>query len=696
MKKNLLILVSILFPAILLGQSVIQSYDFSGGSGGWTLNPASGSGSNKWIVNNTYASSQITFFPNTPAQPAAISNPGGKYLHVYETTFPVNSASADNTNDTKNYAEMSTDISTVGYTGVSFLFYYICDGVAGLDTGSVEYSTNGGGVWTQLGGPISGQATWSATPMTFTNAAFDNQATLRFRFCWSNYSQAGFPHALPFAVDDVSITGTPGATISTSSVTPTSFCSGDAIAVPFTMTGSFFAGNSFTVELSTVAGSFPGSIIPGSLSGTTAGTVNATIPLGTPSGNLYRVRVHGSSPIVTAGTNNGANLIITAIPNISISATSTTICGGSNTTLNPIGAAGFSWAPAGVSPTAPFVASPATTTIYTCTGNTNGCLDTDTITINVNSVVVNANANPSTICAGDIVTLCGSGNGCCYSWMPSPQLGTCVTVSPGTTTTYTTTAVLGSCAGTATATVTVNLVNAAAITSSSTICSGTCATLTGSGGTSGYAWMPGSLTGASVSVCPVTPTTFTVTATSGTCTDTASVFVDVLASPISILDPFIPGTICVYGAPIGQPAANPAGGTFGGDAYAACAGNQFFPNIALIGTHYLTYSITGANTCVGVDSSTIIVDGCVGMDDVSSELILAAYPNPANGSVTLEFSNLPAGAKHYEVINILGQVVKTGSISTSGVFQKKISLDKGIYFVRIPEIPAQTLKIIMD
>jgi len=85
-------------------------------------------------------------------------------------------------------------------------------------------------------------------------------------------------------------------------------CSG-GIDVPFTVCGGFNAGNIFTVQLSNASGSFAAPVNIGSLSSVYGGTIYANVPLSTPTGSGYRVRVISSSPAIT-GNDNGTDLSI--------------------------------------------------------------------------------------------------------------------------------------------------------------------------------------------------------------------------------------------------------------------------------------------------------------------------------------------------------------------------------------------------
>jgi len=87
------------------------------------------------------------------------------------------------------------------------------------------------------------------------------------------------------------------------------FCAGSVISVPYTLTGIYNASNIFTAQLSDASGSFAAPVNIGTLAGTAAGSINATIPLNTPAGTGYRIRVVSSSPVIVA-PNNGSNLVI--------------------------------------------------------------------------------------------------------------------------------------------------------------------------------------------------------------------------------------------------------------------------------------------------------------------------------------------------------------------------------------------------
>ena len=87
-----------------------------------------------------------------------------------------------------------------------------------------------------------------------------------------------------------------------------------SVNIPFTVSASFNAGNIFTAQLSDANGSFSAPTVIGTLTSTTDGTINATIPATTPDGNGYLVRVIASNPAVS-GSDNGTALVVDQFSN---------------------------------------------------------------------------------------------------------------------------------------------------------------------------------------------------------------------------------------------------------------------------------------------------------------------------------------------------------------------------------------------
>lgn len=127
-------------------------------------------------------------------------------------------------------------------------------------------------------------------------------------------------------------------------VTPGNFCQGGSLSASYTVTGTFNAGNVFSVELSDANGSFANPTIVGTLADVVDGTISATIPGTMPTGTGYRFRITSSSPAFTSA-DNGADITLYAYPTaaeaqLNVSGT-ISVCSGNNVALSVPATAGF-------------------------------------------------------------------------------------------------------------------------------------------------------------------------------------------------------------------------------------------------------------------------------------------------------------------------------------------------------------------
>ncbi len=74
------------------------------------------------------------------------------------------------------------------------------------------------------------------------------------------------------------------------------FCTGNTLSIPFTISTACKTGNIFSAELSDSAGSFSQPVLIGILQGTGSGMITGEIPAGIPDGTRYRIRVISSDP----------------------------------------------------------------------------------------------------------------------------------------------------------------------------------------------------------------------------------------------------------------------------------------------------------------------------------------------------------------------------------------------------------------
>ena len=710
-------------PYFLKAQTTLYSQNFESGSTGWAFDAAA---ENHWLRNNVYIGS---FFTNTPDQVSPITNfPNSYYMHI--ASYTGNALGDDQAvfatgTAATTYTTLTTDIVTSGYTGVSLSFYYLSFGFYNTLTptfnsfGTAEYSINGGVSWNQLGTELHDIGSW--TLFNVANAAMDNQATVRIRFKWVTGATGNDP---AFSVDQIVVSGTLGAavTITTSAIAPPlTFCAGASVNVPFTITGTFTAGNIFTAQLSNAAGSFAAPVSIGTLAGTTAGTIAATIPAGTAAGAGYRIRVVSSAPVAT-GTDNGANITINALPAITTPPSNQSACVGGNATFCVIASGTgltYQWRKGGIN------IAGATLNCYNISsvslsdagnydvvisGTCTPPVTSATVSLTVNTApAITVQPSPQTFCVpGGTATfsVTATGSGLTYQWNKggtnlvdggniSGALTSTLTISPVS---FADTAfnyyvkVSGTCIPAATsnnAALSIAPLSVSATASSSTICAGSSCTLTGNGATT-YSWMPGSLTGTTVIVTPLVSTTYTVIGTSGSCSDTNTTLIMVQALPSVSLSTFNPDTVCNHSSPFALPAGTPAGGTYTG---AGVSAGMFDPNMAGLGLHNIIYTIT-VSGCSNSDTSAVFVDICAGipMNDYNSEIEI--YPNPSTGTIYFRFENLPGEVNDFSIRNILGEKVFSGKTNSSGLISS-IHLERGIFFMELKGVKSRAVKIIV-
>ena len=187
---------------------------------------------------------------------------------------------------------------------------------------------------------------------------------------------------------------------------------------------------------------------------------------------------------VVTNTNNCSSSIsstVTVLLLPIVTANAPTICDLQTATLTANGASTYTWSPAATlsaSIGTIVTATPTTTTNYTITGTAiNGCINKGTTTVNVNSLP-NVTVNSATICAGANPTLFANG-ATTYSWSTAQTGVSSISVSPGSTTSYTVTGTdVNNCKNTAVSTVSVNPVPT--LTTAPTISPSNCGTNTGS------------------------------------------------------------------------------------------------------------------------------------------------------------------------------------------------------------------------
>ncbi len=400
MKKRLLISLLTL-STVSFGQETLFQDNFESGASNWTLN--GGTGDNAWIVNNAYQGITTPIsIPDTPNQPAGINNsPQSYYLHIYSSTYgpmfgALNANFVAGINSNQDAVQMNS-VSTTGKTDVTFNYWYVCAGAAGVSEGKVYYSVDNGTNWVLLA-THSGVTNW--TQASHSLPAWNNQSTLKFKFNWTNGGTGNDPS---FAVDDVLLTAeNAGAATEITNVTLSDsnpWCESimKTMDVSFTASGTYQSDNVFYVELSDGSGNFTAPEIIGSLSSSSTGTLTipSIIPVTVLAGSNYRIRVRSTNEVAVSA-DNGVGLVINPFPTVTLPAFSN-VCVNHEafalTTGTPAGGDYFGTGVSGNTFT-PSVAGTGTWTISYSYTDANNCVNTTSA-----SIVVDACLSIETVAA---------------------------------------------------------------------------------------------------------------------------------------------------------------------------------------------------------------------------------------------------------------------------------------------------------
>ncbi|MBK6984029.1 MAG: T9SS type A sorting domain-containing protein [Bacteroidetes bacterium] len=209
-----------------------------------------------------------------------------------------------------------------------------------------------------------------------------------------------------------------------------------------------------------------------------------------------------------------------SIPTITISVSNTLTCANTTATTSASSSAAlptYLWSGpsivSGGTTANAIVDQPGNYTV-TITDIPTGCSATSNINVTQDITLpsVTVTSSPSVICSGNSSTLTANG-ALTYTWSTT-QNTTSISVSPGTTSSYTVSGTgTNGCVNSAIETITVNATPTLAITGNTNICNGSTSTLTGSGATS-YTWDSGANT-TTISVTPTITTTYTLTGDNG-------------------------------------------------------------------------------------------------------------------------------------------------------------------------------------
>jgi hypothetical protein len=211
--------------------------------------------------------------------------------------------------------------------------------------------------------------------------------------------------------------------------------------------------------------------------------------------------------------------------------------------------------------------------------------------------------------------------------------------------------------------------------SSNTLCAGNSTTLSASGANS-YTWSPGSIQSPTLAITPAATTIYTVTGNCGNSSSSATTAITVVNAP-TVNVSLSSSTVCT-----GQ---SVSGNATGASTYTWMPGNLVGANQTLNPAATTVYTITGSNgSCNSSSSKTLTVIMCTSILENSKDFNFKISPNPCSDYLEISIPVFNAEKKTViEILNTLGQVIQSQTITDSVTQIDVKNLPKGIYFARL-------------
>ncbi len=108
---------------------------------------------------------------------------------------------------------------------------------------------------------------------------------------------------------------------------------------------------------------------------------------------------------------------------------------------------------------------------------------------------------------------------------------------------------------------------------------------------------------------------------------------------------------------------------------------MFSPSTAGAGTFQITYTYTDGNGCQGSASDTINVSICNAVTG-GFQVAVKVYPNPSDGNFHL-FVGEHADAVHFQVFNLMGQVLRAGEVESGNTVLDLGEQPAGLYILSV-------------
>lgn len=342
----------------------------------------------------------------------------------------------------------------------------------------------------------------------------------------------------------------------------------------------------------------------------------------------------------------------------------------------------YSWSPSsGLSSSsiANPIATNSITKTYTVSANKGGCMSYDTIRIVIKPTPIPNLGSDTVVCSLPFV-LNANTTANSFLWN-NGSTSNSININSGGKYWVKGTNTNG-CQNTDTVKITLSTLPIVTLGPDTAFCQGSTINLYAGNAGNTYSWTPGGATTSSISVSTIGTYSVVVTNTAG-CKSSDVVNVTQKAKPTVGLVFTGQTRFCTTDGTRPLNEGTPSGGIYIG---AGITGSAFNPNQAGQGTYIVIYNYTGPNGCSNIAKDTLVVNACVGLEELTNDLGLNVYPNPNTGTFTLEINTANDIDANISIMSIDSKLVYNEKVSGSGIITQSININElanGIYYLQV-------------